>query len=183
MQCEIVFITGYICSTKFGTPATLKRNGSDYSGSLFTKLLKAKLYTVWTDIDGVYTADPAKVPTAFRLPFLSYIEAIELAYFGAKILHPLTMGPCISANIPIIIRSSLDPESPGTLIGRSLPESPAPSTPKHGYSPDQTGNLLEPVMKGNLLSPSSLALTKLNSVDKKKALFGTTVAIEFCLVL
>lgn len=79
-------------------PATLKRNGSDYSGALFSNLLNAKLYTVWTDVDGVYTAEPRKVPSAFRLPFLSYIEAIELAYFGAKVLHPCTMGNVLHPN-------------------------------------------------------------------------------------
>lgn len=162
LQCRIAVVTGYICSNSAGIPATLKRNGSDYSGSLFAHLLKAKLYTVWTDVDGVYTADPRKVPNAFRLPFLSYIEAIELAYFGAKVIHPLTMEPCISANIPIVLRSSLQPESSGTLIGASLPE-----TPSHS-SYEMIQSTARPVS----ISPSTIELTKLDLLDKKKAMSG-----------
>ncbi|CEM10747.1 unnamed protein product [Vitrella brassicaformis CCMP3155] len=130
---DIVVVTGYICSTQSGTPTTLKRNGSDYSASLLSALLKASKLVIWTDVDGVYTADPRKVPAAFRLPFVSYTEAIELAYFGAKVLHPFTMHPCIQHSIPIHLRSSLRPESSGTLISnhRSQVVSPlcAPSSP------------------------------------------------------
>lgn len=161
--CKIAIVTGYICSTRAGTPATLKRNGSDYSGSIMANLLGAKLYTVWTDVDGVYTADPNKVPSAFRLPFLSYIEAIELAYFGAKVLHPLTMGPCIAASIPILIRSSLQPESPGTLIGGSLE-----NLPKHRLSSAETAELA--VVKRFPLSPAAM------HSDEKNSLYGSCKA-------
>lgn len=161
-MCRVAIITGYICSTQSGIPATLKRNGSDYSGSLFANLLKAKLYTVWSDVDGVYTADPRKVPTAFRLPFVSYIEAIELAYFGAKVLHPSTMEPCISADIPILLRSSIKPESPGTLIGVT-PSEQIPTFP-------------EETVQDISLTLSAIALRELNPIERKKALAGSCKA-------
>jgi aspartokinase/homoserine dehydrogenase 1 len=83
-------ITGYIASTLSGIATTLKRDGSDFSASIFGKLLKAKNITIWTDVSGVYSADPRKVPEARIIPEVSYTEAIELAYFGAKVIHPKT---------------------------------------------------------------------------------------------
>eukprot|EP00921_Rhytidocystis_pertsovi_P019124 GHVQ01030321.1.p1 GENE.GHVQ01030321.1~~GHVQ01030321.1.p1 ORF type:complete len:690 (+),score=75.37 GHVQ01030321.1:521-2590(+) len=115
----VVVVTGFICSNPDGTGGTLKRNGSDYSASLMAALSKARELTVWTDVDGIFTADPRKVPDSFRLPYVSYSEAIELAYFGAKVLHPHTMGPCIDHQIPMWLRSSMNPECPGTLISSS----------------------------------------------------------------
>lgn len=130
-------------------------------------------------MDGVYTADPKKVPTAFRLPFLSYVEAIELAYFGAKVLHPLTMAPCISSNIPIVLRSSLTPDSPGTLISAALPESPTSATTNgriHNFASSPSNFFFKDdsvKTKDASLSPSAVALTRLDSADKQKALAGS----------
>eukprot|EP00388_Colpodella_angusta_P008693 GDKJ01023627.1.p1 GENE.GDKJ01023627.1~~GDKJ01023627.1.p1 ORF type:complete len:639 (+),score=121.45 GDKJ01023627.1:60-1976(+) len=112
-------ITGYICSTSSGAPSTLKRNGSDYSAALFSALLSARLLLIWTDVPGVFSADPRVVPSASRLPFLTYNECVELSYFGAKVLHPFTIHPCISHGIPIVSKSSLEPLLPGTLISKS----------------------------------------------------------------
>lgn len=85
-----LLITGYIASTIDGGATTLKRDGSDFSASIFGKLLKAKSITIWTDVSGVYSADPRKVPEAQIIGEVSYAEAIELAYFGAKVIHPKT---------------------------------------------------------------------------------------------
>lgn len=114
----VFVITGFVASTPKGVPTTLKRNGSDFSASIFGRLLKAKEIVIWTDVDGVYSADPRKVPEAECLPEISYEEAIELAYFGAKVIHPHTMGPAVALNIPIVIKNTFQPQKPGTCIHR-----------------------------------------------------------------
>jgi len=113
---ETVVITGFVASTADGIPTTLRRNGSDYSGSIFGSLLNASKITIWTDVDGVLTADPRLVPDAVLLEDISYNEATELAYFGAKVVHPSTMAPAIAKKIPIWIRNTFRPELPGTQI-------------------------------------------------------------------
>lgn len=113
---DIVVVTGYVASTMDGRSTTLKRNGSDFSAAIVGALLRAEAVTIWTDVDGVYSADPRRVPDAVRLNYLSYNEAMELAYFGAKVLHPHTMSPAVMHGIPLWIRSSLAPESKGTQI-------------------------------------------------------------------
>ena len=113
---DCVVITGFIASTVDGLPATLKRNGSDFSASIFGKLLRAPQIVIWTDVDGVLSADPRLVPEAIVLDHLSYDEATELAYFGAKVVHPSTMAPAIEDRIPIWIRNTFNPEHPGTVI-------------------------------------------------------------------
>jgi len=109
-------ITGFIASTERGVQTTLGRNGSDYSASIFAALLGAKEIQIWTDVDGVLSADPRRVPDATVIDALSYNEAMELAYFGAKVLHPQTMAPAVKDGIPIWIRNTFAPEKVGTLI-------------------------------------------------------------------
>jgi aspartokinase/homoserine dehydrogenase 1 len=109
-------ITGFIASTPEGIPTTLKRNGSDFSASIFGALLDASEITIWTDVDGVMSADPRLVPEAVVLEDMSYDEATELAYFGAKVVHPSTMAPAIHKNIPIWIRNTFNPSYRGTKI-------------------------------------------------------------------
>lgn len=116
--CDVLVITGYVASTPDGVPTTLKRNGSDFSGSIFGALLGAEKITIWTDVDGVLSADPRRVPEAVVLESMSYAEAIELAYFGAKVLHPRTMEPAVARDIPIWIRNTFNPSHPGTKIDR-----------------------------------------------------------------
>ena len=113
---KVLVVTGFVASLADGTPTTLKRNGSDYSASIFAALAKAERITIWTDVKGVLSADPRRVPEAVILPELTYREAAELAYFGAKVLHPNTMAPAVGQGIEIYIRSSLDPSAPGTRI-------------------------------------------------------------------
>src|SRR6266496_6249528 len=113
---ETVVITGYIASTQDGIATTLKRNGSDFSASIFGALLGADSITIWTDVDGVLSADPRRVPDAIVIPDLSYQEASELAYFGAKVIHPNTMFPAITRGIPIWIKNTFKPDERGTAI-------------------------------------------------------------------
>ena len=124
----IVVVTGFVAATLEGTPTTLKRSGSDYSATIFARLMGASKITMWKNVDGVYTADPRRVPEAFPIKSLKYDEAIELAYFGAQVLHPSAMLPCIQGKIPIYVRNIFNPEHPGTVIEgrtRSLEEAVA----------------------------------------------------------
>jgi len=116
-------ITGFIASTPQGIQTTLGRNGSDFSASVFGSLLDANAIHIWTDVDGVLSADPRRVPNAQVIDSLSYSEAMELAYFGAKVIHPQTMAPAIGRSIPIYIRNTFNPDGPGTLIC-ATPDSP-----------------------------------------------------------
>lgn len=116
-----VVITGYIASTPDGVPTTLKRNGSDFSASIFGALLDASAVVIWTDVDGVLSADPRRVPEARVLDEMSYDEAMELAYFGAKVVHPRTMTPAVERAIPIWIRNTFNPAHPGTCIHAPKP--------------------------------------------------------------
>ena len=111
-----VVITGFIASDESGLQTTLGRNGSDFSASIFAALLRARELTIWTDVDGVLSADPRRVPEAEVIETVSYSEAMELAYFGAKVIHPQTMGPAVDNGIPILIRNTFRPEMPGTRI-------------------------------------------------------------------
>ncbi len=116
LTSDWIVITGFVASTPDGIPTTLRRNGSDFSASIFGRLLDAKAITIWTDVNGVLSADPRLVPDAVVLDQVSYQEATELAYFGAKVVHPNTMAPAIDASIPIWIRNTFNPDHPGTKI-------------------------------------------------------------------
>ncbi|MGO9802893.1 MAG: aspartate kinase, partial [Steroidobacteraceae bacterium] len=109
-------ITGFVASDRRGVQTTIGRNGSDFSASIFGKLLGAAEIHIWTDVDGVLSADPRLVPNAQTIDQLSYNEAMELAYFGAKVIHPQTMEPAVARDIPIWIRNTFAPHKVGTLI-------------------------------------------------------------------
>jgi len=109
-------ITGFICSTPSGRPTTLKRSGSDYSATIFAKVLGASKVTMWKNVDGVYTADPRRVPAAFPIKRMTFDEAMELAYFGGQVLHPSAMVPCIEKRIPVLVRNVFNPSHPGTRV-------------------------------------------------------------------
>src|SRR5437870_1532481 len=111
-----LIVTGFIASNTKGVQTTLGRNGSDFSASIFGALLGASEIHIWTDVDGVLSADPRRVPDATVIDSLSYSEAMELAYFGAKVLHPQTMAPAVKDGIPIWLRNTFAPDKPGTLI-------------------------------------------------------------------
>ncbi len=112
----IPVVTGFIGSTPEGALTTLGRGGSDYSATILGAALKAHEVIIWTDVDGMLTADPKLVPDASTIPEISYQEASELAYFGAKVLHPKTLRPVMRQGIPVWIRNTFAPESEGTKI-------------------------------------------------------------------
>lgn len=120
-ETDFLVVTGYIAATHDGVATTLKRNGSDLSASIFAALLGADSVTIWTDVDGVFSADPRLVPDALVIPELSYQEASELAYFGAKVIHPNTMSPAIANGITVWIKNTFKPDAPGTRISASSP--------------------------------------------------------------
>ena len=109
-------VTGYIGATEDGVPTTLGRGGGDYSAAILGACLDAHEVWIWTDVDGILTADPNIVPHARTLEALSYAEAAELAYFGADVLHPKTIRPVEERGIPLRIRNSFNPAHPGTLV-------------------------------------------------------------------
>jgi aspartokinase/homoserine dehydrogenase 1 len=115
-QGIVPVVTGFIAATPEGVQTTLGRGGSDYSATILGAALGAQETVIWTDVDGVKTADPRLVPEARTLPEISYNEAAELAYFGAKVLHPNTLRPVTAAGVPVWIRNSFAPEKPGTKI-------------------------------------------------------------------
>jgi len=119
-----IWITqGYICRNAFGEIANLKRGGSDYSASLFAAAIEADELQIWTDIDGIHNNDPRFVKNTTSIKELSFDEAAELAYFGAKILHPASIRPARKANIPVKLLNSLQPEVSGTLISTQTNQS------------------------------------------------------------
>ncbi len=113
---SVPIVTGFIGRTRDGTTTTLGRNGSDYTATLVAGLLKASAVTVWTDVLGVMTADPALVREASPVDRLSYDEALELAYFGTRMFHPRTIIPLRECGAALVIRSTTQPDAPGTRI-------------------------------------------------------------------
>jgi bifunctional aspartokinase / homoserine dehydrogenase 1 len=114
---RIAVMAGFVSGLPNGETALLGRNGSDYSAAIIAAGCKAEVCEIWTDVDGVYSADPRQVKGARLVDALSYAEAMELSYFGAKVLHPKTIGPLAQAGIPCVIRNTLNPSAPGTRIG------------------------------------------------------------------
>jgi aspartate kinase len=113
---NVPVVSGFIGATMEGVATTLGRGGSDWSASIFGALLPAEEIQIWTDVDGILTVDPRIVPAARVIPEVSFDEAAELAYFGAKVLHPATIKPAVEKGIPVRILNSLNPKAPGTLI-------------------------------------------------------------------
>src|SRR5439155_6697847 len=115
---RVVVMGGYIGSTRSGITTTLGRGGSDYSAAIAGAALNAEEIQIWTDVAGMMTADPRIVPNAWKVKEISFDEASELAYFGAKVLHPLTVLPAVEQNIPVFILNSRRPHGTGTRITR-----------------------------------------------------------------
>ncbi len=118
-----IVATGFIARDRSGRITTLGRNGSDFSGAIFAALLGAKELHLWSDVEGVLSADPRVVPEAVLIERLSYSEACELAYFGARVIHPQTMAPAFERGIPIFARSTFQPTHPGTCISAEVDRS------------------------------------------------------------
>ncbi len=115
-QAAVYVIAGFVSSNSEGEPTLLGRNGSDYSAAIVAASIRAEACEIWTDVDGVYSADPRQVKQTRLIDRLSYDEAMELSYFGAKVLHPKTIGPLARYHIPCYIKNTLNPAAPGTCI-------------------------------------------------------------------
>ena len=114
---DLVILPGFIASDENGDTTTLGRGGSDYSAAIFSNILNAEILEIWTDVSGMFTANPRLVKQAQPIPNLSYFEAMELSHFGAKVIYPPTLQPVMKKNIPIAIKNTFKPRDLGTLIG------------------------------------------------------------------
>lgn len=119
----IILMSGFCGGNREGQLVLLGRNGSDYSAACLAAISKAQCCEIWTDVDGVYSCDPRAVPDAVLLKRMSYKEAMELSYFGAKVLHPRTIAPIAQFKIPCLIKSTLNPQGEGTLISEETDHS------------------------------------------------------------
>ena len=115
----VQLITGFIGSTEKNETTTLGRGGSDYTASIIGAALDADMIDIWTDVDGMMTADPRKVPNAFNIPTITYAEAMELSHFGAKVIYPPSLQPAFARNIPIRVLNTFNPTHEGTLVSRT----------------------------------------------------------------
>jgi aspartate kinase len=113
---NLVVTQGFIGSNEAGLTTTLGREGSDYTGAIFASALHAKSLTIWKDVPGVMNADPKRIPTAVVFDELPFKEAAEMTYYGASVIHPKTIKPLANNNIPLIVKSFIDPNLPGTVI-------------------------------------------------------------------
>ena len=120
----VPIVTGFIGASEGGVTTTLGRGGSDYSAAILGDCLDADEVWIWTDVDGVMTSDPRIVPEAQVIPMLSYGEVSELAYFGAKVLHPRTIRPVVERGIPLWVKNTFNPAFPGTRIVKEAQSTP-----------------------------------------------------------
>ena len=111
-------ITGFIASNSLGETTTLGRSGSDYTAAIFGAALGASEIEIWTDVDGILTANPREVPEAYPIPVMTYEDAMEMSHFGAKVIFPPTIQPAMQAGIPIRIKNTFNPDFPGTMIDK-----------------------------------------------------------------
>ncbi|MGN6178537.1 MAG: bifunctional aspartate kinase/homoserine dehydrogenase I [Mucilaginibacter sp.] len=123
---KMLFVTGFIAGNDAGQITTLGRGGSDYTAAIFGAALNASEIEIWTDVNGMMTADPRMVKKAFSLPELTYTEAMELSYFGAKVIYPPTMIPAFLKRIPIVIKNTFEPDHAGTVIRHDCKQSNLP---------------------------------------------------------
>jgi len=119
IKSKLVIAPGYICTNEKGETSNLGRGGSDYSAAIYAKNLNAKVLEIWTDVSGVFSANPKIVKKASPIEFLSYKEAMELSFFGAKVIYFPTLQPLIEDNIPVFIKNTFEPSAEGTCISNS----------------------------------------------------------------
>jgi aspartate kinase len=118
-QKNLIITQGFMGKGPKGESTTLGREGSDYSAAIFGKLLHAESVTIWKDVEGVMNADPKKFPDTQKIDHLTYNDAIELAYYGASVIHPKTIQPLKASNIPLFVKSFLNIDLPGTMVSDS----------------------------------------------------------------
>ena len=116
---KIVLLPGFVASSDSGDSTTLGRGGSDYTAAIIAAAEQVDILEIWTDVSGMYTANPKLVKQAKCISHISYEEAMELSHFGAKVLYPPTIQPVLGKGIPIAIKNTFDPENPGTLIAKN----------------------------------------------------------------
>ncbi len=118
---KLLIVQGFIGANARGVATILGRGGSDYSAALFGAALDAEEVQIWTDVNGIMTTDPRKVPSARSIPAITYAEAAELAFFGAKVVHPATIQPAVEKQIPVYVKNTKNPSHPGTVICSEAP--------------------------------------------------------------
>jgi aspartate kinase len=155
-QGVIPIVTGFIGATPNGATTTLGRGGSDFSAAILGQVLGAAEVWIWTDVDGVMSADPRLVSGARSIPTLSYREVSELAFYGARVLHPKTMRPCIENGIPLRIKNTFNPNHPGTVI---VPDSAAENGGVKAVTAIKSLSLITVEGKGMLGVPGIAART------------------------
>ena len=129
---KVLSVTGFIGSTADGITTTLGRGGSDYTAAILGAALDASVIEIWTDVDGVLTADPRRVKKAFTLPSMTYREAMEMSHFGAKVIYPPTILPALAKGIPLVIKNTFNPSFSGTYIGDTPPDASMPAASGEG---------------------------------------------------
>ncbi|MGB0477698.1 MAG: bifunctional aspartate kinase/homoserine dehydrogenase I, partial [Flavobacteriaceae bacterium] len=116
---RIIIMPGFIARDNFGNNVTLGRGGSDFTASIMASITNASNLDIWTDVSGIYTANPNHVKQSFPIGQITYKEAMELSHFGAKVLYPPTVKPVMSKNIPVNIKNTFEPKAKGTIIGKN----------------------------------------------------------------
>ncbi|MCG8812754.1 bifunctional aspartate kinase/homoserine dehydrogenase I [Tenacibaculum finnmarkense] len=117
---QVTLLPGFIAKSENGLTTTLGRGGSDYTAAIYAAALQVNELQIWTDVSGMYTANPSIVKQAFPIPEISYQEAMELSHFGAKVIYPPTIQPALEKEIPIVIKNTFEPGNPGTLIAKNV---------------------------------------------------------------
>ncbi len=179
---EVPVVTGFIASTSGGVTTTLGRSGSDYTAAILGAGLGAREIWVWKEVDGVCTTDPTLFPDARVVPHISYKEAAELSHFGADVLHPRTMLPAMRRAIPIRVRNTLRPDSPGTVITARGSRSPNPLIVSSidGLSlvtVEGTGLVGSPALVARVLSEVAAIGVNLYMVSMASSEYNVTIAI------
>ena len=182
-QNVIPVVTGFNASTLDGRPTTLGRGGSDFSASILAGALEAEELWIWTDVDGIMSADPRLVPSARVLDTITYAEAAELAYAGAKVLHPRTLAPLVERGIPVWSKNSFKPEVPGTRI---VPTIDIQGGPRAVTSMKDVAMVtIEPL--GNAISSARLMAEAMHALDAADvellAITSSSYRQNFCFLI
>lgn len=161
---SVPVVTGFIGATKTKETTTLGRGGSDFTAAILGAGLYADIIEIWTDVDGVMTADPRKVKQAFPIKEMSYKEALEMSHFGAKVLHPPTVAPALQLKIPLLIKNTFNPTAPGTLISH---ESKGSGNPICGISSIDKSSLIR-VEGSGMVGVCGIAMRLFSALAKKE---------------
>ncbi len=171
-------VTGFIASTKDGITTTLGRNGSDYTAAILSAVLDAKRLEIWTDVDGILSADPRMVPDAYVIKKISYIEAMELSFYGANVIHPLAIVPAVGKEIPILIKNTMNTASKGTLIQKKSRGDSSRKMPFTGLASISRSSML--TVEGAGLSGNFYFLPKIFNVFARNHIQPLMIAQASC---